>query len=113
MWRYRDAGKYLEWCRRSREHILSGGSVQTLWPNEPLATIEDWRKEFLGALHRRINLKVGGLPTGRRWQDNYQTELRRDRAKLRDYRQRRIRIHQFATDICRRRFGHLIEPYEY
>lgn len=50
---------------------------------------------------------------GRRWGDIYQVDLHRDQWRLRDLRERRVRVRRFATDLVRARFGHLEDSDNY
>ena len=55
---YRYVGEYLAWCRHCLAHFLltdGKGIVRGIWPAE--YTERQWHREFLRALHRRINAK--------------------------------------------------------
>jgi hypothetical protein len=48
---------------------------------------------------------------GRHWDEDWQGSARRDSRRLRDRFTSRIAIHSFDTELARKRFGHLIEPW--
>lgn len=76
--------------------------VSTDWTGaRPAAQV---RREFRRALDARINER-GGLATA-----NVEIDvgLQRDARRLDDIRQRRVRVYQFESELCRRRFGHLL-----
>lgn len=62
------------------------------------------RAEFRRALDARINLR-GGLDAAN---DPMPIELVRDARRLEDIKVRRIRVYQFESDVCRKRFGNLL-----
>lgn len=66
------------------------------------------KRRFHDAVHHRINRRGGLNMFGRRWDEDYQTNLFRDQSALHGRLQRRIIVRQFATDVVRRRFSHLL-----
>lgn len=87
-------------------------------PADALVRSPDWtrtlvpagqlRAEMRAALDRRINTRGGNeaankeLPIG----------LVRDARRLDDIKQRRIRVYQFESTLCRERFGHLLARHD-
>lgn len=109
-WQYRYVSEMLAFYRRAREITESGGAIRLSWAGREYDA-EGWRRQFRVALDRRINLKAGPEPSWRKLDDQYQTELRRDCQRIRDHSQRRIALHQIITPELRRRFGHLVTPW--
>lgn len=110
-WTYRHVGEILAFYRRAREITEAGGTVRLERFGREYDA-DGWRRQFRAALDRRINLKAGPYPTGRKWDDDYQRNLERDCRAIRDKVRRRVALHQLVTSELRRRFGHLITPWE-
>lgn len=72
-------------------------------------TPEQARQWFLDALHRRINTR-GGIdkPRGKKDNSDYVRASYQDQQDIRDKVLRRIRVYQFRTPECRRRFANLL-----
>lgn len=76
--------------------------VSTDWTgSRPAAQV---RREFRKALDARINARAG-LDAAN---VEVPIELVRDARRLDDIKQRRIRVYQFESALCRARFGHLL-----
>lgn len=106
-WHYRHVREMLALYRRAFAHSAGGGTVKLHWNDEPMDAAA-WRREFCQALDRRINLKAGIVPAGRRASEGHQTDLRRDQHDLHATIGQRVRVYQFRTPEVRRRFGHLL-----
>jgi hypothetical protein len=78
--------------------------VRTWWAGQGL-TGAAFRAWFLERLQAKINR--GDTRRWRRLEPEYQTSLLRDARRLQDI-QKRIVVRQFETDICRKRFAHLL-----
>lgn len=109
-WTYRDAGLMLRFYRWAFAETTAGRRVQMSWCGRSLDA-DGWRREFRRALDHRINLKTGPYPSWRKLDDNYQRNLERDARAIRDRAQRRAALHQLSTPELRRRFEHLISPW--
>ena len=107
---YPEPGKYLAAVRKGDAITAAGGKVKTFWACPDLDAA-GWQAEKLAALDRRINLKGGIGGTGRRWDSDYQRHLRLDACALADNLQRRVIVHQWNTDIMRKRFTHLLSDW--
>ena len=105
---YKYVKEYLEILRKANEAFNNNIKVKLFWNDEPMDR-EGFRKEFLMALDRRINLK-GNVPITKKWDDTYQTHLLRDKRRLEDI-GKRISVYQFETEIVRKRFSHLLSSY--
>lgn len=85
--RYKDPGDYLALCKRAFAVTSAGGLVRLYW-NSDYLDLDGWRREFQGALNRRIS---GTAPSNHRGQPMrkldalYQTGLVRDRRRIDDY----------------------------
>lgn len=66
------------------------------------------KRNFLKALHNRINVRGKVNMQGRRYDDDYQRDLARDQYALRAKLQMRVIVRQWQTDIMRKRFSHLL-----
>lgn len=109
VWRYREPGAYLALIRKARAALAEGRLVRIRWTDEPLDA-EGFRREFVRALNRRIDLKVTNRPRGRRHGDDYQRGLIQDcmAARAAARRSGPVRVYQFNTELVRRRCGHLL-----
>lgn len=82
----------------------------------------DWhttrtKEEFLAEYYDRIinnaiNARGGIEFKGRKFDDDYQVNLRRDKQLLEQIRNTRIRVYQFNTPEIKARFGHLLASRE-
>ena len=108
---YPKHSEYLASCRKAFEITASGGTVKLFWDSSPLDAA-GWKREFLRALHRRINAKEGPYDIWRKQMPDYQLCMARDRARLREIR-RRVRVYEFETPEMRKRFGHLLSGYDW
>ena len=112
MTHYPCPGWYLKNCREAFRITREGGMfLFGKWPQRRM-NAETWRREFLGALDRRINAKGGLWDIGRKKDPDYQTDLRRDADDLRRHLRDRVRIYQFRTPDFRRRFAHHLASYD-
>lgn len=107
---YPEAGRYLRSMQKGFRITRSGGTVALFRFGEQLDA-EGFRAMFCEALERRIMLKGGTAPVGRKTDSDYERGLIQDRRDIDDYRQRRIRIgsNRFRTPEIQKRFGHLID----
>ena len=103
-WRYAHVGDYLAAVRRAHAALDAGKRIRMWWGDFDGEDRAGFRKEFVAALHRRITRKVEPDRRGRKDDDLYRMHARRDQQRLADI-ARRIRVYQFETDECRRRFG--------
>jgi len=103
-WRYQHVGAYLAAVRRAHAALAAGKRIRMWWGDWEGVDRAGFRKEFVAALHRRITRKVEPDPRGRKDSQEYRTGMLRDKYRLIDS-ARRIRIYEFETDDCRRRFG--------
>lgn len=74
----------------------------------PVAPAGQLRDEMRRALDRRINTR-GGMPSAN---TEIPVGLVRDARRLEQMRLQRVRIHQFESELCRRRFGHLLARHD-
>jgi hypothetical protein len=66
------------------------------------------RRDFRKALDARINARGG-----QEWRNQpIDIGLIRDAYRLDDIKQRRVRVYQFESELCRRRFGHLLARHD-
>jgi len=70
-----------------------------------------WQREFRLALHKRNQPESGTAPFGRKYDDEWQIRMRRDRNRLADI-AGRIRVYQFETPEIDRHFGHLLAHFD-
>jgi hypothetical protein len=72
------------------------------FPIEAGAILSDLRR----AMHDRINRHIPGFGRGRKWDEDYQNELRRDAQRVNDYASRRHvhPVNRLATPELHRRF---------
>src|ERR1700675_3984625 len=108
--RYQYVHDYLTWVRKCLAITRQGGLVRVYWSGDSLDAA-GFQREFVTALHSRINSK-GNLPqNSRKFGQEYQTSLRRDCYRVRDM-ARRIRVYQLETPEMRTRFGHKVARYD-
>lgn len=104
LWRYRNPGDYLRHMRSCFSALAQGQPVKLHWADDG-HDLSSFRRAFLQALQRRINLKAGINPQGRKFDPAYQTGLLRDRGRLNDM-ARRIRVYAFDCPEINARFGY-------
>ena len=121
-WTYEHVHEYLSWSREAFLRTASGATVRTNWAG-PNLDASGFRREFIAALHNRINLK-GGLPvemnacvyvpgvgrTGwRKLDSDWQSSASRDARRINEIRSRRVRVYatEITTDDWRKRFAGL------
>jgi hypothetical protein len=93
--RYQYVHDYLTWVRKCLAITRQGALVSVYWSGDSLDAA-GFHREFVTALHSRINQK-GQLPqNGRKFDQGYQTCLRRDCYRVRDM-ARLIRVYQLET----------------
>lgn len=73
-----------------------------------VVSASEMRRQVRQALDRRINIR-GGQPEANVPLD---IGLVRDAYRLDDIKQRRIRVYQFESDLCRARFGHMLARHD-
>jgi hypothetical protein len=106
------AGWYVRNWKAARGELAQGRRVRIAWPGHYFPEVMDaerfsrWIRE---ALDRRINSKGGIEPTGRKWREDYQRNLRRDAREINRIGTERLRVYasHISTPEIRRRFGHL------
>lgn len=111
VWKYSYVGPMVRAYKRAFAHLKA----------DPKATIKmDWkcngldlpafRRNFIKALDRRINLKVegGDKPRGRKDDPDYFWRLMRDARAVRANLTSRLIVRSFETDEARKRFSHLL-----
>lgn len=103
---YRYIGEYLTACRGAFKAASEGRLIRLWWGGNGL-NLDQWRREFIGALNRRINSKVSEPPAWRKLDGHYQTCLWRDARRV-EKANRRVRVYQFETAEARSRFSHLL-----
>lgn len=76
--------------------------------DRPSVPRDEVLREFATALHRRINVRGG------RDCDNapIPSEWIRDQRRVDDKLNRRVRVYQFETATCRKRFAHLLSSWD-
>ena len=94
-------GAYVAAWRRIND-LPDQAPVRTDWTGSRPAWLV--RNEFAKALQARINER-GGLSRANEPMD---IGLVRDARRIEDIKVRRIRHYQFESDLCRRRFSHLL-----
>jgi|SRR6185312_1681236 len=107
LWSYREAGDYLAWAKAAFQVCRRGGTVRLSWAG-PALDLNAFRREFRGALHRRIALKGGARREAawRKLDPRYQLEQGRDARRVNAYSASRIvdPINRLATPELQRRF---------
>lgn len=98
-------GAYAKFLRELRT-LPSHAPVRFSWSH--IVTAEMARREVRLALDRRINER-GGRPEANVEMD---IGLVRDARRLADMRLHRVRVYQFESELCRRRFGHLLARHD-
>ena len=109
--RYPKAAAYLAWVKRCFAETKAGRQIHTHWAS-PALNHEGFREEFLRALHKRIQRNGNIEPKGRKADQQYQTQLLRDRHAIADKQGRRIRLYYIGTPELKKRFAHLIDRYD-
>lgn len=106
-WRYAHVREMVALYRRAYGAVRQGGRVRLRW-NSPALDLAGFRREFVAALHERINRKCDSADW-RKLDPDYQLTMRRDCQAIRAHRQSRQRIHYLENPDLRARYGHLIE----
>jgi len=104
-WQYTYVHEYVALLKATagRWHRASGfGCVG----NGDAINAEQWQRERIKALDRRISLK-GGMPAGRKHSQQYQIALFRDCQRVRQALSR-VRVYQFETPEIAARYKHLL-----
>lgn len=109
-WQYSNPGEYLAWAQKCFALTRAGKRIKTDWAGEML-DLAAWRKEFVLALHKRINLKSAEPQRWRKLDPYYQTELKRDQWAIERLRER-VLIYRFSTPELNNRLGHLLAERE-
>lgn len=111
-WNYKYVGTMARAYRKAFDHLKADpeNTVVMRRYDKPM-NLEEFRREFLKALDRRINLKGEVEPKGRKTDYDYEWRLRRDARAIFDRNTKRIRIYQFETEEARKRFSHLLSSY--
>lgn len=104
---YQFVSTYLRFAREMFRRTAAGEYVRYQWAGDYLDAAA-WRREFVTALHRRINAKGGVTVYCRKADNDYHIRLWRDSRRVRELLTTRIIHRQFETVDARRRFGHLL-----
>ena len=86
-------------------------SCRKLGRLEPM-TRDEAREWFVAALQNRINTRGGLCLDSRKRDPDWQRAALQDSRALRCKLRQRVRVYQFRTSECRRRFGHLLDRYD-
>jgi len=79
------------------------------WPQP----VKEVQREFITAMHKRINKRDGLGKRGRKDNHEFFVKLLWDQRAIQNKVQNRVRIYQFKTAEARKRFGHLLDsPFE-
>ena len=105
MWCYKNTKEIMSFYRSCFAALDRGQLVRIYWCNEPLDR-EGFKREFIKALHARINHKTPNIRP-RKADSDYQISLMRDKYRLQDI-HKRIRVYQFETKQITKKFGHLL-----
>lgn len=109
-WSYKDAPIYANWWKQCKDHLKEAGrTVRRGWAGADRSQ-EQFTKDIRKALHTRITLKGGEPMLSRKWQNDYQVAIIRDRDRLLQI-ANRFRVYQFETAEMRLRFGHLLSSH--
>jgi hypothetical protein len=107
LWKYGVVADYLSAMRHGFAVTRAGGRIRLHWAGAHM-DLREFRREFLLALNRRINLKGGDdrETRWRRWDYDYQIRQRRDARRVNDYAAHRIvsPINRLETPELQRRF---------
>jgi hypothetical protein len=75
---YQHVHEYLTFCRWAFETTKAGKGVRFgSWPGIECRNHEEWRREFVLALFRRIDSKAGIVRKGRKYSDEWQHSAQR------------------------------------
>jgi hypothetical protein len=77
------------------------------WPSLQMSR-DTVLRDFRNALDRRINERASLIPSGRKHQEMYQTNLMRDAYDLASHLTQRVRIYHFRSPEVHKRFHHLL-----
>lgn len=106
-------GAYVRMVRDIRA-AFERGAIEVRLGYDRFYTREQWEREHWLALNRRINSRAA-LNANCQCETCRNPEMMsryyRDQQRLRDVRWR-IRVYQFETEECIRRFGHLLSRYD-
>ncbi len=104
-WQYAYIHEYLALLKAAARALAQGKRIQLRWNGDAMDA-EEWQRERIRALDRRIALK-GGEPSGRKHSQQYQTALLRDCQRVRQA-LARVRVYQFETPEITARYKHLL-----
>ena len=97
-------------------YVASWNGMLDIMAQTPDALVKGWddfpieaaaiRRDLQCGIHDRINRHIPGYGRGRKWDEDYQTELRRDARRVNDYASRRLvhPVNRLATPELQRRF---------
>lgn len=106
-------GEYVRMIREVRAAFARGVKTVRLGYDQ-FYTREQWERVIWIALNQRINSR-GGLGADCQCETcvdpDQMARFYRDQQRLRNI-HKRIRVYQFETEECRRRFGHLLSHYD-
>ncbi len=104
-WQYTYVHEYLALLKTAAQALAQGKRIRLRWNGDAMDA-EQWQRERIRALDRRIALK-GGEPAGRKYSQQYQVALFRDCQRVRQALSR-VRVYQFETPEIAARYKHLL-----
>lgn len=109
LWRYRHVREMSSAYKRAFSLLKESDSnrIRMNRMSEGLG-LAGFRREFMQALNRRINLKVAHEPDFRKCFPEWQQSAYRDSRRIRDHLAHRIAVHSLETEEARRRFGYIV-----
>lgn len=81
------------------------------WPRGVISR-EDALRDFREALDRRISARGNLHRTGRKFDESFQIDLRRDAADLHARITQRVRVYRFRCKDMNKRFAHLLASHD-
>lgn len=111
-WTYQHVDTMLAAYKRAFATLKSNPNarIRMNWACDGL-DLQGFRRNFVNALNRRINLKVDQPRNWRKLDPQWQIAAWRDSRRLQDM-ARRIRVYQFETTEAKARFGDRLARYD-
>lgn len=100
-------GAYARACRKLAALPADALVKKPGWAGGVVRAAE-MRRQVRQALDRRINVRGGQAENN----EEIDIGLQRDARRLDDILQRRVRVYQFESHLCRDRFGHLLARHD-
>ncbi len=104
-WKYAYVHQYVAILKAAAQALAEGRKFRLRWNGDAM-NAQEWQRERIKALDRRIILK-GGQPAGRKHSEQYQIALFRDCQRVRQALSR-VRVYQFETPEMAGRYQHLL-----